>query len=162
MFYIGKGTGSRMIQHEREAASGVSSYKCNKIRKIINSGGKIIKRKIGLFSDECRAYEFEAQKIAELGVRLTNIVGVDRKREKTTVDVMRSDDFMRCLAIGLKLTNKKMPIPNKIWAGAVARAFIERFDEFFSAARRELGDQYIIEGVRRYGLDLKIWRPESS
>lgn len=161
-FYVGKGTGKRMHAHEREAAEGVSSYKCNKIRKIVNSGKKIIKRKIGLFADEQRAYEFEALKIAEYNEKLTNIVGVDRKSPRVEFDPFLSDDYMRCIAIGLKLTSGNKPIPNRPWAGALARAFIERFDEFFDNARKRLSDDQIIEGVRRHGVDLKLCPQGSS
>lgn len=161
-FYVGKGTGKRIHAHEKEAAEGVSSYKCNKIRKILNSGQKVIKRKIGLFTDEKRAYEFEALKIAEYNERLTNIVGVVRNAQKIAKDVHLSDEYMNCIAIGLKLTSGKMDVPRLPFAGALARAFIEQFDEFFDNARKRLSDEQIIEGVRRFGVDLKLCPQGSS
>ena len=41
VFYIGKGTGNRIHEHEKEASNGVCSHKCHKINKIRNSGLKI-------------------------------------------------------------------------------------------------------------------------
>lgn len=71
-FYIGKGTGSRLHNHEIEASKGVCSAKCQKIREITNSGLSIIKRKIAEFWDESAAYKCEAERIAEDWEFLTN------------------------------------------------------------------------------------------
>ena len=43
VFYVGKGTGNRIGDHEKEAKRGVSSKKCNKIRSILNAGRVINK-----------------------------------------------------------------------------------------------------------------------
>ena len=72
VFYIGKGSGDRMHQHERDAKGNSSTYKLNKIRKIWRQGGKVGKRIIGLFAKESRAYEYEAMQIRETA-GLTNI-----------------------------------------------------------------------------------------
>ena len=63
VFYIGKGAGCRMYQHEKEARKPGNTYKLNTIRKIWRDGGKVICNKIGLFVDEVRAYEFESLQI---------------------------------------------------------------------------------------------------
>jgi len=73
-FYIGKGVGSRINHHEREAERGVCSHKCNKIRKIKRSGKEIIKTKIASFKNENVAYSYEAHLISAIGIDyLTNI-----------------------------------------------------------------------------------------
>lgn len=74
VFYIGKGSGTRMYDHERQAKGMKNSYKLNKIRKILRMGGKVEKRIIGLFTDESRAYEYESIQIKETP-GLTNIQG---------------------------------------------------------------------------------------
>lgn len=75
IFYIGKGSGNRIDRHEKEALNGVCSKKCNKIRSIINKYGNISKNKIAYFKDEQDAYDFETEKIAEIGlINLTNIM----------------------------------------------------------------------------------------
>lgn len=75
VFYVGKGTGNRIDQHEREAAKGVCSKKCNKINYIIKRGHKIKKQKVALFWDEQAAYDHETDLIAQYGLsNLTNIM----------------------------------------------------------------------------------------
>jgi len=72
-FYIGKGQGKRLYQHEVEARRGTSSKKCARIRAIWDGGLEVIKVKIREFSDEDAAYEFEKARIAEIGpANLTN------------------------------------------------------------------------------------------
>jgi hypothetical protein len=75
VFYVGKGTGNRIDHHEREAAKGVCSKKCNKINYIIKRGHKITKQKVALFWDEQAAYDHETDLIAQYGLsNLTNIM----------------------------------------------------------------------------------------
>ena len=75
VFYVGKGSGNRIDQHEREAAQGVCSHKCNTINNIIQSGAQIIKRKVKMFTCELSAYEYEAELIEHYG--LENLTNVD-------------------------------------------------------------------------------------
>jgi hypothetical protein len=73
-FYVGKGTRSRINDHEREALQGVCSKKCNKIRQITLSGLQIIKQKMAIFWDEQAAYDHETDRIEMYGLEnLTNI-----------------------------------------------------------------------------------------
>jgi hypothetical protein len=75
VFYIGKGKGNRINDHEIDSARGVCSKKCNKIRYLKNAGFEIIKQKIALFWDEQAAYDFETDCIEEVGLdNLTNIL----------------------------------------------------------------------------------------
>lgn len=45
VFYVGKGRGYRVLDHEREARKGVQSIKCNIIRSIWDNGGQVLKEK---------------------------------------------------------------------------------------------------------------------
>lgn len=75
VFYVGKGSGKRIDAHEIEAASGVDTHKCRKIRSLVSNHGKIGKRKVALFCDEKQSYIHEANRIAEYGLsNLTNYV----------------------------------------------------------------------------------------
>lgn len=75
VFYVGKGTGDRINDHEREARRGVCSKKTNKINKIIAQKLEIIKRKVAYFCDEQVAYDFETEVIARYGLEnLTNVM----------------------------------------------------------------------------------------
>lgn len=60
IFYIGKGAGQRIKEHEWQANRGVKSPKCDLIRDITQSGYKIIKQKVALFNCEDYAYMHEA------------------------------------------------------------------------------------------------------
>lgn len=74
-FYVGKGSGDRVHQHEKDTAKGVCSKKCNKIRHIWSLGFEIEKRKNAEFWDEQAAYDHETDLIAEIGLaNLTNIL----------------------------------------------------------------------------------------
>lgn len=74
VFYVGKGKGWRINQHEKEARSGAETPKCRLIRDIEADGHAIIKRKIKWFADEQDAYDFEADHIQSIGWgKLTNL-----------------------------------------------------------------------------------------
>lgn len=75
-FYVGKGIGNRMYQHEKEAVkgNGTNSHKCGVIRKIINRGEQIRYRIVFVTPDEAEAYQYEVQEIARIGYKkLTNL-----------------------------------------------------------------------------------------
>ena len=81
VFYVGKGKGSRINDHEWEAENGYPSYKCNKIRSIWGDGHEIIKQKVAEFWDEDAAYEHEEERIASIGLdNLTNIIGGGKRK----------------------------------------------------------------------------------
>lgn len=66
VFYVGKGKGGRIDQHEREALRGVRSPKCDRIREIQAAGLQIIKAKVARFASERAAYAHESQLINSL------------------------------------------------------------------------------------------------
>jgi hypothetical protein len=68
VFYVGKGTGNRINEHEGEARNGAQSHKCNIIRKVWSEGGQIIKQKVAFFDDEEEAYDLEISLIAFFGL----------------------------------------------------------------------------------------------
>ena len=59
VFYVGKGTGNRINDHESEARKGMQSHKCNIIRQEWANGEEIIKQKIAFFDNEEDAYQLE-------------------------------------------------------------------------------------------------------
>ncbi|SRR6266705_581884 len=72
IFYVGKGTGNRIHQHEREARRGGKGYKCNVIRKIEALGGKVVKKILAHFSTHKEATWYEIALIFFLP-NLTNL-----------------------------------------------------------------------------------------
>lgn len=67
IFYVGKGTGKRIAEHERQARRGVNSHKCYIIRKIWENGGKVVRAIVYRTDNEQEAYDYEARLIADIG-----------------------------------------------------------------------------------------------
>lgn len=63
-FYVGKGSGPRIEDHEQEAARGHRCHKCNAIRKIWRNGGVVQRYIIFTTDDEQEAHDYECATIA--------------------------------------------------------------------------------------------------
>lgn len=75
-FYVGKGCGSRIDAHEREARSAgdICSEKISKIKDIWAAEENVVKRHVAFFNQEQDAYDYEAERVAGYGLELlTNI-----------------------------------------------------------------------------------------
>lgn len=73
-FYVGKGSGDRIAEHERDARHGSPHPKCDRIREIWALGLVVERRHVAYFREEVDAYDFEARRIGEIGFsRLTNV-----------------------------------------------------------------------------------------
>ncbi len=59
VFYIGKGVGKRIHEHEGEARRGVKSHKCNIIRKIWTNDEQVVKTKLAFFETHEEACLYE-------------------------------------------------------------------------------------------------------
>lgn len=59
VFYLGKGAGNRINQHEYEARTGDTSYKCNVIRKIWAHGCQVEKKVLACFPTHEEALQYE-------------------------------------------------------------------------------------------------------
>lgn len=72
VFYIGKGRGNRLYQHEREARRGALSEKHDRIRGIVERGYAVTYSILGEYEDDASAYQAERNFIAAHS-GLTNI-----------------------------------------------------------------------------------------
>lgn len=72
VFYVGKGTSDRILEHEQEARSGGTSRKCDIIRSIWASGGQVVRVKLAFFNTDEEALAYEAFLISSLD-ELANI-----------------------------------------------------------------------------------------
>ncbi len=59
VFYVGKGVGDSIDDHEREARRGIRSEKCDIIRAIWSQGGEVVKRKVARFDSDEEALQYE-------------------------------------------------------------------------------------------------------
>lgn len=66
-FYVGKGHGRRIYEHENDARRGIRSHKCNIIRKIWKSGGEVQRYIVFTTDDEQEAHSYEMELIALYG-----------------------------------------------------------------------------------------------
>jgi len=127
VFYVGKGKGSRINYHEREAAKGIFSDKCNTIRKIIGDSLKVRKVFVMEFVGEEDAYNFEMLEIKRIGLHnLTNckqgFVPPIRSRNKQREDIftiklfmtlMRKTNFLKLQPI-IGLCGISVNVPDKL------------------------------------------------
>lgn len=67
VFYVGKGKGKRIRQHEWEAEGGCACYKCKVIRKVWREGGNIEKSIVFETNDEQAAFAYEIELIRFYG-----------------------------------------------------------------------------------------------
>lgn len=72
-FYVGKGKGRRVYDHEQEARSGHQCHKCKVIRKIWREGGEVQRYILFTTNIETEALAYEVETIATYGRKnLTN------------------------------------------------------------------------------------------
>lgn len=99
VFYVGKGQGNRIDQHEKDAISkaGLNREKESKIREIMESGYNVIKIIVKTFQKEQEAYDFEEEQVIIYGLEnLTNMkAGGGTARDSFSLHVMR--DLVECL-----------------------------------------------------------------
>jgi hypothetical protein len=73
VFYVGKGKGKRVADHEKEALRGHDCPKCELIRSIWRDGGSILRAIVFETDDERAALDREAELIRDYGYdRLMN------------------------------------------------------------------------------------------
>ncbi len=88
IFYVGRGTGNRIDQHEWEARSGVQSRKCDVIREVWAQRQQIVKKIIFEtdVEEDSKRVERDCIQFEYAGPQLTNIVGnmyeLTRRREE--------------------------------------------------------------------------------
>lgn len=91
IFYVGKGKKGRIDQHEKDAAAGVKSKKCDIIREILASGMHVIKSRVSSHHGERDAYDAESRLIGEIG--LGNLANVKRGGGGARKFFCESDDI---------------------------------------------------------------------
>lgn len=92
IFYIGKGTGNRILAHEQEARRGVPSRKCDIIRAIWVSGAQVEKIKLAFFDTNEEALAYESSLIFSLD-GLANIQEGRKRIREILLTSGDSDDF---------------------------------------------------------------------
>lgn len=68
VFYVGKGSGNRIYNHQDEARSGHACYKCMTIRMIWNAGFAVNGTIVHETEQEEEALQYERDLVAEYGI----------------------------------------------------------------------------------------------
>ena len=167
-FYVGKGCGKRMEEHEADARRGVCSKKCNRIKDIWSDGLTIERRKVANFWDEQAAYDHETDRIDQYGLaNLTNILpggqmAWDRRRAELCsrrVSPMQPIEIARKMAPHIawwiragKPAAMRFPGPYGGICNAIANAGISMIPKWIAAAHQQ-DHQAFRELLLPYGIE---------
>jgi hypothetical protein len=91
VFYVGKGTGNRIDEHEGEARNGAQSDKCDIIRAIWAQGGEVVKARVAYFPNDAEALQYEHYLISTLPGLANKRAGEARF---STISVSPEDQIM--------------------------------------------------------------------
>ena len=172
-FYVGKGKGNRIDAHEKEAAKGVCSEKCNLIRELQQNNISLIKRKVAYFGKEQDAYNFEKKHIDSIGLHnLTNVVpGGGSPRIIKKEDLFTSSHCLKAILLAKDwfaewLKHKDMTATVTPHGDCVYAKFQKRMMEFFynsyakrvfsKAAEDEANHESLIQAFRPYNISLRF------
>lgn len=95
VFYIGKGTGDRMLTHEMEAKHGYRGRKCRIIREILANGYQVQKNIVYEtdIEQEALIYEWAGINMIWAGPHLTNTVANAYSRELNKIEKQKRIQF---------------------------------------------------------------------
>lgn len=177
LFYVGKGTGSRMYDHENVARRGgicsTNNYDLtNKIKTVINTENGVGYKVFVEDVDEETAYEIEKQKINEIGLdNLCNLTkggkgcsGVEKIREKqskATKQRWDNGDLDTCYAAEW-IKNQKGKTWEEIYGEEKAKRMKEKMSKANSVSYEErYGERAEEEKRKRREAIKKAYEEES-
>lgn len=161
-FYVGKGKGSRVDVHEKDARRGVYSRKCNRIREIEGTGATIVKSVVKRFKVEDSAYAFEARHIAKLGMEnLTNVTEGGRGGPGCVVDPETAADRER-VALFVKASVKSKGFAPDMDLGfnygerfhVLPELFIAKVKQWFYEVVQKRGEKWAQDVALKHGVAL--------
>ena len=171
VFYVGKGQKNRLKAHETEAAKGVHSRKCERIRSIWAQSLKVEHRIVSRHEDENEALRAEFDLIAEYGLEnLTNVLpgGVigsqvylahlaaaqARNEAKEKESLAKS---FECIApqIAMVLRAKKAGGQVGAWVGGRWLDFTGAFDALFLNMLKSHGFEFVAGVLAPHGVLLQ-------
>ncbi len=155
VFYVGKGCGSRISQHEIEAKKGSDHPKCDVIRAIWDEGHEVKRVKVKHFKEEQAAYDYEAEEVARIGLEnLTNQqAGGGKAFCRNTSGRVEPIYAARLIlkymatAIRVKAAGYKFNSP---WAEAIAAVLQSSLERF----RDKYGEQFVVDELAKYNIQL--------
>lgn len=157
VFYVGKGKGKRLFEHQKEALKGSMHRKCVLIREILNSNLEVITNIVKYFDDEQKAYDYEVQLISEIG--LSNLTNILKGGRFTYINVDEYISFIESISnflkrtkgnyknFSLKLNNIEIDFSDKIES-----AIKKSFEMIFKNREHE----WVINQFKINGIELQI------
>lgn len=169
-FYVGKGQKNRIHQHETEAAKGVHSRKCQRIRDIWAAGQKIERRIVSRHTDENEALQAEFDLIASYGLdSLTNVLpgGVmgaqvylahlaaaeKRKAARERAD-LKSGFVKIAPQMAMVLRERSRGGQVGAWVAGRWLDFTEAFYKLFETMLEHLGFEFVAKALAPHGVEL--------
>lgn len=155
VFYVGKGCGNRITDHETEAKKGGDHPKCEVIRSIWNDDMVVKRAKVKHFELEQDAFDFEAAEIHRIGLaNLTNqqCGGGTAWRDgsqpiyaaRMILNVIAR--YLLNRAHGFKLSNPWHEVAEACLPVTVKRIISER------------GNEFVIAELAKHNVEL-VWQP---
>jgi hypothetical protein len=92
VFYVGKGCGSRMHQHEKDCRAGrvFNGRKHQRIAEVVSAGATVVASKVQTGLTEGEALDAEKAMIRSIGIRnLTNISAGERSVETRLIELTK-------------------------------------------------------------------------
>lgn len=159
IFYVGKGRGSRVNEHENEARKGKQSRKCDRIREIWDAGHQVSNRIVKTFDQEDAAYDFEAKRTMDIGLEnLTNEkLGGHGGRRMTSIDL--AVERVRVAFWCLKRWNE---IGRPLWVGVPGYGsmcldgMLDRFGADIRHGVEKAGLARVSEIGQQYGVKFEV------
>lgn len=155
VFYVGKGCGNRINQHETEAKKGSDHPKCDVIRAIWADGHEVKRVKVQTFKDEQAAYDYEAAEVARIGLEnLTNqqygggTAWRDGLQPIYAVRLMLKTIARYLLIVerGFKLSDPWQEVAEAVWPETIKRIANER------------GKDFVVNELAKHNVELS-WQP---
>lgn len=155
VFYVGKGCGNRIIQHEAEAKKGIDHPKCNVIRAIWDDGHEVRRVKVKSFKDEQAAYDYEAAEVARIGLEnLTNKQegggkAFCRNAHSRIEPIYAARLILKYMAtvIRVKAAGYKFNSP---WAEVIAEVLQNSLSRFLD----KYGEKFVVDELSKYNVQL--------
>lgn len=160
VFYVGKGSGDRWRQHEKDARKGVHGLKCDLIRAILESGNQVESRIAKRFTDEDEAFAYEKSLIASIGIdNLTNIASGGRVMSVETFQERKEcRDATRVAAKLIRLCGaySGFRVLYGGWRDVSVEVVTGAIADLLKKIIKVLGESETLNGLRKYGVDIEI------
>lgn len=150
VFYVGKGKGDRLSQHEAEARKGKPGAKCERIRAIWADGVEVVRKRVAHFATETAALREEERLIREIGLRnLTNIAPGGRGGRHKRKPATWTDKMIAKIAPSLRSALKRMVEGDgRLYIGD--HDITQHVFDLVSVVRREAGEEVLAKHVGAY------------